>query len=114
MQLWLCFVCNFSTHMTGIIDDTHFKAGPVQSDSELWINAGRAYAVPIAIGNTGARLMWEFTTYPKVTQYTHYVVDEACAYVWCRLWLHTVKRANFTSVGGVTTDSFKAMCMCGC
>ena len=55
-----------STHMIGHLDATHFQSGPVESDSELWINAGRAYAVPVVISTTGTRLLWEFVTYPKV------------------------------------------------
>ena len=52
--------------MTGMLSGSHFESGPIEAEPELWINAGRAYAVPIHIDSPGTALKWEFTTYPKV------------------------------------------------
>lgn len=38
----------------------------INGASDLWIQAGKAYATAIKIVQKGTSLKWEFTTYPKV------------------------------------------------
>jgi hypothetical protein len=47
--------------------------GQVESEPELWINAGKSFAVPIEIREAGVVLKWEFTTQPKVRQVTRLI-----------------------------------------
>lgn len=40
--------------------------GEVNSQNEVWIKAGRSFAVPVMIDKPNTVFGWEFTSYPKV------------------------------------------------
>ena len=40
--------------------------GDINSQNEVWIKAGRSYAVPVHISKANTVFGWEFTSYPKV------------------------------------------------
>ena len=40
--------------------------GDIPQDPDLWIKAGKNYAVPVNIDLPGVVLSWEFSTEPKV------------------------------------------------
>ena len=40
--------------------------GDIPQDPDLWIKAGKNYAVPVNIDSPGVVLSWEFSTEPKV------------------------------------------------
>ena len=57
-----------STHAIGLLTSADFESGSVDvtDESNLWVSAGRAYAVPVSIPRTGSTFKWTFTTHPKV------------------------------------------------
>ena len=42
----------------------------VDGEPELWVSAGKSYAVPIMIDRPGVTLTWEFSTQPKVRSWS--------------------------------------------
>ena len=48
------------------ISTDELDKGEVNSSNEIWIKAGKSFAVPIAIEKPDVTLCWEFTSYPKV------------------------------------------------
>ena len=42
------------------------EKGDINSQNEVWIKAGRSYAVPVHIRKANTVFGWEFTSYPKV------------------------------------------------
>lgn len=49
------------------------EAGQVNRQNEVWIKAGKTFAVPIDIGGEGTVLHWEFTSQPKVATLLHHL-----------------------------------------
>ncbi len=45
----------------------NIEKGQVPPHPDLWIKAGKSYAVPVYIETPGVVLSWEFSTEPKVT-----------------------------------------------
>ncbi|ELU16346.1 hypothetical protein CAPTEDRAFT_151823 [Capitella teleta] len=41
------------------------QGGQVDSEPELWVRAGKSYAVPIMVERSGLTLKWQFSTQPK-------------------------------------------------
>ncbi|KAK3106246.1 hypothetical protein FSP39_015970 [Pinctada imbricata] len=54
---------NLTTSIT--ITTEELDKGEVNSTNEVWIKAGKTFAVPIAIDKSNVTLCWEFTSYPK-------------------------------------------------
>ena len=40
--------------------------GDINSQNEVWIKAGKCFAVPVEISKPNTVFGWEFTSYPKV------------------------------------------------
>ena len=81
-----------STHAIGLLTSSDFDSGSVEvkDEAELWVSAGRAYAVPVSIPRVGSTFRWRFTTYPKVTQHNEAIIG-VCSlrlraeFVLCRI-----------------------------
>ena len=48
--------------------------GDIPQDPDLWIKAGKNYAVPVNIDSPGVVLSWEFSTEPKVQPTSNIII----------------------------------------
>jgi len=60
----ICMCYSMSCSMCISLED--LDRGEVSSQNEVWIKAGRLFAVPVNITKSNTVFGWEFTSYPKV------------------------------------------------
>ncbi len=57
-----------SLQSCAVLTVDEIAAGDTPQDADLWVRAGRRYAVPVHMDAPGVVLSWEFSTQPKVSQ----------------------------------------------
>ena len=60
---------HFSLLSSATLTVDQIAKGDIPQDPDLWIKAGKNYAVPVNIDSPGIVLSWEFSTEPKVIFY---------------------------------------------